>query len=32
VWTGVDGLRDYSWRGNGISDPLIRRTLRALAS
>lgn len=32
VWTGIDGLRDYSWRGHGIRDPLIRRTLRGFAS
>ena len=32
VWTGIDGLRDYRWRGRGIRDPLIRRTLRGLAS
>jgi hypothetical protein len=28
VWTGIDGLRDYGWRGKGISNPLIRRALR----
>ena len=32
VWTGIDGLRDYAWRGGGISDPAIRRALRTLAS
>jgi len=32
VWTGIDGLRDYRWRGHGIRDPLIRRALRGFAS
>ena len=30
VWTGIDGLRDYSWRGGGISNPQVRRVLRDL--
>ncbi len=32
VWTAIDGLRDYSWRENGISNPQIRRALRRFAS
>jgi len=30
VWTAIDGLRDYRWRGNGVTDRPLLRTLRRL--
>lgn len=31
IWTAIDGLRDYDWRGSGISDPQLQGALRRLA-
>ena len=30
TWTAIDGLRDYAWRGEGVSYPEALRSLRKL--
>lgn len=32
LWTAIDGLRDYGWRGTAAADRTLRRVVRELAA